>query len=98
MRMSRKRNMNERMLKKQFLKNPRLYRSVVLSDVQVDILQLIAKKKDRSITSHELSKARKISIAGASVVLRYLWQRNYLERRGEPDVSGGTIYRYLFLL
>lgn len=85
---------SKKTMRRIFLENPQLYKSVILSNHQAEIINLIKQRPKQSITSFDLSQRLKISIACASKTLRDLWLRDYLDRSEEIDVTGGIIYRY----
>ena len=80
-----------KLLMKRFLMDPDAYRSVVITDNQINIIKWIGQKW---ATSREYADYKKKSIQLASSQLHKLWLRGYLIRRETIDPSGGIAYEY----
>lgn len=86
--------MNETQLRAAFLLNPDRYRSVVLTDNQISIIELIGGSDYPTMSAREYADEQGISVQSSSQQLSRLWLRGYLGREERLDPTGGVIYRY----
>lgn len=75
-----------------FMKNPKRFRSFVLSKRQIKIVQWV--KKCGAVDSAELSGRERMSIQNSSLQLYRLYKKGYLARNKAFHETGGVIYIY----
>lgn len=75
-----------------FLNAPGQYKSVIITDNQIDILKQI--QANMCYSTKRLASSRGLSVQSASAQLVKLWKTGYLKRRESNDATGGIIYLY----
>lgn len=72
-------------------------REIILSPLQVEVLDIIRRRKD-SVRSSHLVGWMDMSVQQASMVLSALYRKGYLCRTSQPQESGGYEYEYTWEL
>lgn len=81
-------------LQKLFLKDTDKFRSVLLSQPQLDLLNWIVHDWRMKLSSYQVAGVFEISLQSASVKLKVLWEKGYLDRVQVSSNTGGIEYIY----